>query len=79
MMFALKNVFRASGHLFSIQRSEVLRTRSSRYWISRVCALTNTGVMLFFKVLVRMVLLSYSYNTINDLFPLLETLGNLPV
>ena len=62
-----------------MRREEGFMPKSSRYWIIRVCDLTNSGIVLFLKVLVRMVLLSYSYNTINDLFPLLETLGNLPV
>ena len=46
-LFAVKKVFRASGYSLSMGREEGLMPRPSRYWISRVCALTNSGVAFF--------------------------------
>ena len=58
MLFSLEKMCRASGHSLSILREEGFRNWSSRNWIGRICALTNSWFVFFLKGSVRMALLS---------------------
>ena len=57
-LFSLKKIWRDSGNFLSMQRSGGFSPHYSSYLTSRVCDLTNSWVLLFLKILVRIAMLS---------------------